>query len=53
MSTTHNILCKTKVVKNNYYSSILGQMKEDRYFKLGVEPLSPEQEERNYDKSIR
>ena len=28
-------------------------MKKDGYFKLGVEPLSPEQEERNYDKSIR
>lgn len=28
-------------------------MKNDGYFKLGVEPLSPEQEDRNYSKSIR
>lgn len=53
MPTIHDILDKTKVVKNNYYLSILEQMKKDRYFKLGIVPLSPEQEERNYDKSIR
>ena len=53
MPTTHDILYKTKVVKNNYYLSILGQMKEDRYFKLGVEPLSSGQEERYYGKFIR
>lgn len=28
-------------------------MKKDGYFKLGVVPLSPEQEDRNYGKSIR
>lgn len=28
-------------------------MKKDGYFKLGVEPSSPEQEDRNYGKSIR
>ena len=28
-------------------------MKNDGYFKLGVVPLSPEQEDRNYGKSIR
>lgn len=53
MPTIHDILDKTKVVKNNYYLSILEQMKKDGYFKLGVVPLSPEHEERNYDKSIR
>lgn len=53
MPTIHDILDKTKTVKNNYYLSILEQMKKDGYFKLGVVPLSPEQEERNYDKSIR
>lgn len=53
MPTIHDILGKTKVVKNNYYLFILGQMKEDGCFKLGVEPLSPEQEEGNYGKSIR
>ena len=40
MPTIHDILDKTKITKNNYYLSILV-------------PLSPEQEERNYDKSIR
>ena len=61
MPTIHDILDKTKVVKNNYYLSILEQMKKYGYFKLGVEEeyekviasLSPEQEERNNDKSIR
>lgn len=53
MPTIHDILDKTKVVKNNYYLSILEEMKKDGYFKLGVVPLSPEQEDRNYDKSIR
>lgn len=53
MPTIHDILDKTKTVKNNYYLSILEQMKKDEYFKLGVVLLSPEQEERNYDKSIR
>ena len=53
MPTIHDILDKTKITKNNYYLSILEQMKKDGYFKLGIEPLSPEQEERNYDKSIR
>lgn len=53
MPTIHDILDKTKIVKNNYYLSILEQMKNDGYFKLGVEPLSPEQEDRNYSKSIR
>lgn len=53
MPTIHNILDKTKTVKNNYYLSILEQMKKDGYFRLGVEPLSPEQEDRNYGKSIR
>lgn len=53
MPTIHDILDKTKVVKNNYYLSILEQMKKDGYFKLGVVSLSTEQEERNYDKSIR
>ena len=28
-------------------------MKKDEYFRLGVEPLLPEQEDRNYGKSIR
>ena len=46
MSTIHDILDKTKSVKNNYYLSILEQMKKDGYFKLGVVPLSPEQEDR-------
>ena len=46
MPTIHDILDKTKVVKNNYYLSILEQMKKDGYFKLGVVPLSPEQEEK-------
>ena len=45
MPTIHDILDKTKTVKNNYYLSILEQMKKDGYFKLGVVPLSPEQEE--------
>lgn len=53
MPTIHDILDKTKVVKNNYYLAILYQMKKDGYFKLGVVLLSPEQGERNYDKSIR
>lgn len=53
MPTIHDILDKTKTTKNNYYLSILEQMKKDGYFKLGVEPLLPEHEERNYDKSIR
>ncbi len=53
MPTINDILDKTKTTKNNYYLSILEQMKKDGYFKLGVEPLSSEQEERNYDKSIR
>ena len=53
MPTIHDILDKTKITKNNYYLSILEQMKKDGYFRLGVEPLSTEQEERNYDKSIR
>ena len=44
MPTIHDILDKTKVVKNDYYLSILEQMKKDGYFKLGVVPLSPEQE---------
>lgn len=51
--TIHDILDKTKTVKNNYYLAILEQMKKDGYFKLGVVPLSPEQEDRNYGKSIR
>ena len=53
MPTIHDILDKTKITKNNYYLSILEQMKKDGYFKLGVESLSSEQEERNCDKSIR
>ena len=53
MPTMHDILDKTKTVKNNYYLAILEQMKKDGYFKLGVVPLSPEQEDRNYGKSIR
>ena len=51
--TLHDILDKTKTVKNNYYLSILEQMKKDGYLKLGVEPLLPEQEDRNYGKSIK
>ena len=39
MPTIHDILDKTKTVKNNYYLSILEQMKKDGYFKLGVVPL--------------
>ena len=53
MPTIHDILDKNKTVKNNYYLSILEQMKKDGYFKLGIVPLSPEQEDRNYGKSIR
>ena len=53
MSTIHDIIDKTKIVKNNYYLAILDQMKKDEYFKLGVVPLSPEQEDINYGKSIR
>lgn len=53
MPTIHDILDKTKTVKNNFYLSILEQMKKDGYFKLGVVPLSPEQKEKNYGKSIR
>ena len=53
MPTIHDILDKTKTLKNNYYLSILEQMKKDGYFRLEVVPLSPEQEDRNYDKSIR
>lgn len=53
MPTIHDILDKTKAVKNNNYLSILEQMKNDGYFKLGVESLSPEQEDRSYSKSIR
>lgn len=53
MPTIHDILDKTKTVKNNYYLSILEQMKKDGYFKLGVVPLSPQQEDRNYGKSIK
>lgn len=51
--TIHDILDKTKTVKNNFYLSILEQMKKDGYFKLGVVPLSSEQENINYGKSIR
>lgn len=47
MPTIHDILDKTKTVKNNYYLSILEQMKKDGYFRLGEEPLPPEQEDRN------
>lgn len=53
MPTIHDILDKTKITKNNYYLFILEQMKKDGYFKLGVVPLSSEQEDRNYGKSIR
>ena len=53
MPTIHDILDKTKIVKNNYYLSILEQMKKDGYFRLGVVPLSPQQEDRNCDKSIK
>lgn len=53
MPTIHDILDKTKTVKNNYYLSILEQIKKDEYFRLAVEPLSPEQEDKNYGKSIR
>ena len=53
MPTIHDILDKTKITKNNYFLSILEQMKKDGYFKSGVVPLPSEQEERNYDKSIR
>lgn len=53
MPTIYDILDITKAVKNKNYLSILEQMKNDGYFKLGVEPLSPEQEDRNYGKSIR
>ena len=53
MPTIHDILDITKIVKNNYYLSTLEQMKKDGYFRLGVEPLSPEQEDRNYGKYIR
>ena len=49
----HDILDKTKTVKNNFYLSILEQMKKNGYFKLGVVPLSSEQEDINYGKSIR
>ena len=38
MPTIHDILDKTKTVKNNFYLSILEQMKKDGYFKLGVVP---------------
>lgn len=51
--TLHDILDKTKTLKNNYYLSILEQMKKDGYFRLEVVPLSPEQEDRNYGKSIK
>ena len=53
MPTIHDILDKTKITQNNYYLSILEQMKKDGYFKLGVVPLSPKQEDRNYGKFIR
>ena len=53
MPTIHDILDKTKTVKNNYYLSILEQMKKNGYFRLEEEPLPPEQEDRNYGKSIR
>lgn len=52
-STIHDILDKTKIVKNNYYLSTLEQMKKSGYFRLGVEPLLLEQEDRSYGKSIR
>ncbi len=48
MPTIHDILDKTKIIKNNYYLSTLKQMKKGGYFRLGVVPLSPEQEDRNY-----
>ncbi len=53
MPTIHDISDKTKTVKNIYYLSILEQMKKDGYFKLGIVPLLPEQEDRKYGKSIR
>lgn len=53
MSTIHDILDKTKTIKNNYYLSILEQMKKDKYFRLWVVPLFSKQEDRNYGKSIR
>lgn len=53
MPTIHDILEGTSNFKNDYYLSILKQMKDDGYFKRGIKPLSVDQEERNYDKSIR
>ena len=53
MPTIHDILERTNNLKNDYYLSILKQMKEAGYFKKGIKELSIDQEERNYDKSIR
>ena len=53
MPTIHDILERTNNLKSDYYLSILKQMKEAGYFKKGIKELSIDQEERNYDKSIR
>lgn len=53
MPTIHDVLEKIESVNNSFYLNILEQMKNDGYFKSGIVPLTSEQEERNYDKSIR
>lgn len=53
MPTIHDVLEKIESVNNSFYLHILEQMKNDGYFKKGIVPLTSEQEERNYDKSIR
>ena len=53
MPTIHDVLEKIESVNNSFYLHILEQMKNDGYFKRGIVPLTGEQEERNYDKSIR
>ena len=53
MPNINQLLEKCKSTTNSNYLSIMDKMKKDGYFKLGIVPLSPEQEERNNDKSIR
>lgn len=52
MPTVHDILDKSKNVNNSYYLSIIDKMYDDGYFKKGIQELTVEQANRNYDKAI-
>lgn len=53
MPTVHDILDKSKNINNSYYLSIINKMYNHGYFKKGIEELTDEHANRNYDKSIR